>query len=258
MTTDQYGGGYQPPTGAPTYSDSGTGDQSTTQTAKDQAGNVASTATDQAKNVAGEAKTQARNLMGEAQTQVREQTNQQKQKASGGLRSLSDELRYVADGQGTSQSGIVNDLARQASDKAQELASWLESREPGDLVEDVRSFARRRPGAFLLGAAVAGVVAGRLTRSAVDVKRDQGDDSYTSSYGTAGSSSTAYSSGSTWADASDARGTREGVPTEGVVVEEEIIVAEPYATTPGRGGDVRLRCPTHGAVPPRPSSRVTR
>ena len=72
MTTDQYGG-YQPPTEAPTeaYTYEATGEQSTTDQAKQQAGNVASTASDQARNVAGEAKSQARNLLHETQGQVR-------------------------------------------------------------------------------------------------------------------------------------------------------------------------------------------
>jgi hypothetical protein len=237
MTTSQYGG-YQPPAEAPTeaYTYEATGEQSTTDQAKQQAGNVASTATDQAKNVTGEAKTQARNLLHETQGQVREQAGQQKQKASGGLRSLSDELRSVADGTGTTQGGMVNDLARQASEKAQELASWIDAREPGDLVAEVRDFARRKPGAFLLGAAVAGVLAGRLTRSAVDVKRDEsGTRDYSgSTYG-----GTTPSTGSQWA----ASGTDDPLTREAVVVEEVDVVAveDPYATTTGRhtGGDVR-------------------
>jgi hypothetical protein len=39
----------------------------------------------------------------------------------------------------------------------------LQNREPAQLLDDVRSFARRKPGLFLLGAAAAGVLAGRLT-----------------------------------------------------------------------------------------------
>ena len=231
MTTDQYGG-YQPPAGGPTEPYT-TGDQSTTAQAKDKAGNVASTATDQAKNVAGEAKTQARNLLRESQGQVREQAGQQKQKASGGLRSLSDELRSVADGTQTSQSGMVNDLARQASDKAQELASWIDAREPGDLVNELRDMARRKPGTFLFGAALAGVLAGRLTRSAVDVKLDQSGS--TGDYSGSTYGGTTPSAGSQWANATGPAG-------ETVVVEEvDVVTAEPYATTGGRhsGGETR-------------------
>jgi hypothetical protein len=58
----------------------------------------------------------------------------------------------------------------------QDLAGWLEQREPGELLDEVRALARRKPGTFLLGALAAGVVAGRLTRGAVDATRsDTGD-----------------------------------------------------------------------------------
>jgi hypothetical protein len=62
------------------------------------------------------------------------------------------------------QSGLGAELARQAADRMHGAASWLERREPADLLDEVRNFARRRPGAFLIGAAVAGLAAGRLTR----------------------------------------------------------------------------------------------
>jgi hypothetical protein len=65
----------------------------------------------------------------------------------------------------------VSEVARQAADRADRAADWLGEREPGDVVDEIRSFARRRPGAFLIGAALAGVVVGRLTRGAVDAAR---------------------------------------------------------------------------------------
>jgi hypothetical protein len=63
---------------------------------------------------------------------------------------------------------VATEFARQAADRAHGAASWLEQREPADLLDEVRNFARRRPGAFLIGAAVAGLAAGRLTRGLKD------------------------------------------------------------------------------------------
>ena len=65
------------------------------------------------------------------------------------------------------ESGPLTDLAHQASRKGGEIAHWLENREPADVLEEVRAFARRRPVMFLGLCALAGVVAGRLTRGAV-------------------------------------------------------------------------------------------
>ena len=151
-------GGYPPATTA--GSPAG---QPTTQVARDEATDVgrtaadagrqvAGTAAEQAANVAQEVKTQARDLLGEARGQVQDQARAGQQKAADGIRALSQELREMADG--SQQSGTVSEVARQAAERADRLADWLGRREPGDLVEEVRSFARRRPGAFLLGAAV--------------------------------------------------------------------------------------------------------
>jgi len=141
------------------------------QTAKESGQKVAGTAAEQGKNVLDESRHQARNLTREVSTQVTEQTTVQKDKAATGLRSLSDELRGMADGQGA-PAGIAGDLVNQASTKAGELASWLEQRDPGTLLEEVRGLARRKPGTFLLGALAAGVVAGRLTRGAVEASKE--------------------------------------------------------------------------------------
>lgn len=192
-------GGTEPPSTMSVTGPSSSDDQSsTTQTAKDEAANVgqtakeatgqvASTATEQAKDVAGETKRQAKDLIDQAGSQVTEQAGAQKDKAVGGLRSLADELRSMAEANGA-QGGMTGDLARQAADKAHEFAGWLDQRDPGNLLEEIRHLARRKPGTFLIGAALAGVAAGRLTRGAV-----AGKDSSTSSGGTgvpAGASTT--------------------------------------------------------------------
>jgi hypothetical protein len=158
----------------------GTSD-STAATAKDQAGQVgqtakesgervAGTAMEQGKNVLDEGRHQASRLTQEVGQQVHEQTSVQKDKATSGLRSLGDELQGMASS--STQSGIASDLAQQAGDKAHDLATWLDQRDPGSILDEVRGLARRKPGTFLLGALAAGVVAGRLTRGAVQAAKD--------------------------------------------------------------------------------------
>jgi hypothetical protein len=66
----------------------------------------------------------------------------------------------------------LTDLAQQASRKGGELAHWLQERDPADVLEEIRAYARRRPGTFLLLCGLAGVVAGRLTRSAVATRTE--------------------------------------------------------------------------------------
>jgi hypothetical protein len=171
------------------------GGSSTTDTAKEQAGQVAqdakesgkqvaATAADESKEVLAEGRRQVKDLTAQAGQQVDEQTRVQKDKATAGLRDLADELRAIASGTG-GQSGIATDLAQQAATRVHDVAGWLESRNPGEIVDELRGIARRRPGAFLLGAVAAGVVAGRLTRGAVDAARSDDDSTPAAADGSA-------------------------------------------------------------------------
>jgi hypothetical protein len=141
------------------------------QTAAQAGGQVAQTTKEQAQNVVGEAKQQARDLVGEARAQARQQAGTQKGRAVDGLRSLAGELDQMAQQGG--QSGIAAEVARQAAQRAHGLADHLDRHEPAELLDQVRSYARRRPVAFLTGAAVLGVLAGRMTRGLTS----DGDDS---------------------------------------------------------------------------------
>jgi len=153
------------------------------QGATEAASQVGSTSKEQAVQVAQEAKSQVRDLAGEARGQVSQQAGAQRDKLVTALRALGDELEQMVNGGGGTESGIATQFARQASSKVQEFAGFFENREPADLIDDVRSFARRRPGAFLAGAAVAGMLAGRMTKGAVAAKKDESSDNdYSSQY----------------------------------------------------------------------------
>jgi uncharacterized protein YjbJ (UPF0337 family) len=149
------------------------GDGSTTEVAKAQAGEVADTAKqagaqvagtvkEQAGQVTAEAKNQAKHLLSQAQSELSEQAASTQQRVSGGLHALADELSGMA--RNSEQDGVATDLARQAADKARLAAGWLADRDPGSLLDEVRSFARKKPGTYLALALGAGVLAGRLTR----------------------------------------------------------------------------------------------
>jgi hypothetical protein len=134
---------------------------------------VARTASRQARDVTSETTRQARRLVDDGVGQLRTQAREGQHKAAVGLRGVADQLREMT--KNSSQPGLANEIVQQASDQAHGAASWLERHEPDDLIEEVRGFARRRPGTFLLGAALAGVAAGRLTRGAVDPRTSDHD-----------------------------------------------------------------------------------
>jgi hypothetical protein len=157
---------------------------STTDVAKEQGGDVARNAADagrqvadsaqeQASNVASEASRQAQDLLAQARAQLEEQTAAQQQRLAHGIRSLGAELGSMAER--SDQPGTASELVRQASQRATEVAGWLDERDPGSLLREVKSFARRRPGVFLAIAAGAGLAAGRLTRGAVDATQQDND-----------------------------------------------------------------------------------
>lgn len=134
---------------------------------------VAATAAEQARNVAGEAKHQARDLYRQTQQELREQAAQQQERVADGLRSVGDELEQMAAASETD--GVASDLVRQAAQRTHAIAGWLDARDPGSLIDEVKSYARRNPGTFIAAAAIAGALAGRLTRALADGGDGTGD-----------------------------------------------------------------------------------
>ena len=153
--------------------------------AKEQAGRVAKetaatgaalagTAKEQAGKVAAETKTQVKDLLAQAQEGLREQAGSQQKRVAGGLHSLGEELSNMArnsDGQ-----GVATDLVQQLSTRADGIAAWLDNRDPGSLLGEVRRYARQHPGTFIAVAAAAGLLAGRLTRSVTAATADDHAD----------------------------------------------------------------------------------
>lgn len=144
------------------------------QSATEASGGVAQSAMEQGKDVASDASRQAQNLYGQVRAQVTVQAGAQQKRAADSLHALSDDLGKMAEqGQG---SGVGTQVARQASDKIDQVAQWFDNREPRDVVDEVKSYARRNPGAFFLGAAVLGVLAGRLTKNLAPESGNADDD----------------------------------------------------------------------------------
>jgi len=173
------------PTGAAT---GGASDQSTVgrvaDTARNEASNVASTAAGgarevadeagaQAKAVAGEAKQQLDRLISQGRDEARQQAEQRSSQAAGQLRTLSEQFSALVQGRPEAAGPLVG-YASDLQSQLRRLASRMEQGGAQGVVEDVASFARRRPGAFLTGAAGVGFVVGRLVRAGAASQRDDG------------------------------------------------------------------------------------
>lgn len=194
-------------------------------TAKDEAGNIAGAATnavaevagtakEQVGQVAGEAKNQLGALTSQAKVQVAEQAQIQTMKAAAGARGLADQLQALARGEATE--GVASDIAKEISTRVQALATKLENSEPQDLLDEVRRYARNKPGMFLIAALTAGFVGGRLVKGA----SSEEDSSSPKNAWTSGANTPASGSHTTYTPANGAGGTTDSgfaSPSSGVL-----------------------------------------
>jgi hypothetical protein len=122
---------------------------------------LAGTAKESAAQVVVEVKEQATGVLSMARTSLADQVSTQQQKAAQGLHAIAGQLSGMAD---SGTSGLAGNVVRRAADRTTSAAAWLESGDPASLLNDVATFARRRPSAFLALATGAGVAVGRLSR----------------------------------------------------------------------------------------------
>jgi hypothetical protein len=133
-------------------------------TAKQGVSEVAQEAGAQAREVAGKAKDQARDLVDQATSEVRSRASEQAERAAAGLEQLTSRVQALVAGR-PEDAGPLREYAVQLGERTQRAAEQLRARGVDGVLDDVRSFARRRPGAFLAGAAAAGFMVGRLVKA---------------------------------------------------------------------------------------------
>lgn len=184
-------------------------------TAKRQAKRVASTAAQRgqevvqataggAKSVVGTVKaagaevveqgsTEARSLVEDARSQLQSQAATQLQRLAERLGDLGEETMALTDGRSEEAATLrpymtqAADALLGAADIVYAMADEVEVGGFGGVLEEVERFGRRRPGVFLLGAAVAGFGVGRVVRARrADDQDAPADDALTPSRGAAG------------------------------------------------------------------------
>jgi ElaB/YqjD/DUF883 family membrane-anchored ribosome-binding protein len=127
-------------------------------------------AKERARDVAHEATDRTRGLVDRTKTELSSQVASQQQHLAGGLRALGDELGQMSSG--TEDPGYASELVQRAGEATGQVAQWFEEREPSDILHEVEDFARRRPGMFILMAAGAGLLVGRMLRGVKDAPSD--------------------------------------------------------------------------------------
>lgn len=174
--------------------------QQVARAAAEQARDVAETAREEAAQVSEELSEQARSLLDETKGQLQEQAQTQVARLSETLRRFGTQGQALADGR-PAQAGPLPAYVRDAASRLEQVADDMDARGVDGLVADLQSFARRRPGVFLMGAAAVGFGVGRLIRA----KSGDGDE------GEAGTPSAAPARG----PAARATGRRQPSPAGG-------------------------------------------
>ncbi len=121
----------------------------------------------QAKDSTGKVASQA---LGQVQEKATSQIDKQKTNLAQGLGSVAESIRQMGDGLKNSgeQTGVGKFTAQYGSslaDQVEQLSSYLDRKEVGELVRDVETFARRNPAMFIGGAFVLGVLGARFLKS---------------------------------------------------------------------------------------------
>lgn len=149
---------------------------------------VADVAKEEFYKVGNESRRQTQDLFRQTQSELADQAAEQQKRVASGIRSIGAEFGSMGDSSETQ--GLASDLAHQAASRAVGLADWLDQRDPAALLQEVKGFARRRPGTFIAIAAAAGVLAGRLTRSLIAEPKDSAESGSPSSSGTSSTADT--------------------------------------------------------------------
>ncbi len=146
----------------------GTGSGATAEVAQQarQAGReVVSEATQAAGQVAAEAKDAGRQMAGDARRAAEDQINQRSTMAGqkGGV--AAEDARDIAEhlrGRGREAPARVAD---QAADRMERLSQYLQDADAGRIMSDIRRVGREQPAAVVAGAAVVGVLIGRVVKA---------------------------------------------------------------------------------------------
>ena len=126
---------------------------------------VTEQAKQQSQQLAQQARQQASQLASRGTEQAKSQLANQKHDASQRMVPVQSALRETAQQLRKQGQGSVGDYADRAADQVERFSTYLRETEVDEIMEEARSFARRRPGLFLGSAAAVGFFATRFLKS---------------------------------------------------------------------------------------------
>lgn len=151
------------------------GTESTTDVAKEEASRLGEEVKREAGQVTDEAKRQGRELMNETKERLRQEADHQSERTASGLRSMSGELRSMADSSDEPQSNVAH-WVRRGAEEIDSFAERLDHDGFDGVVRDVSGFARRNPTTFFAATFGVGLLAGRVMKNMNSGQSSQSDE----------------------------------------------------------------------------------
>jgi len=136
---------------------------------------VTEQAKQQSQELAQQARRQASDLANRGTKQAKSQLANQKHEASQRMVPVQTALRETAQQLRKQGQGSVGNYADRAADQVERFSTYLRETDVDEIMDEVRDFARRRPGLFLGGAAAAGFLATRFLKSSSEEQGVSGE-----------------------------------------------------------------------------------
>ena len=108
---------------------------------------------------------QTSKLVDQAQEKMKTTLEGQKEKRLGELSGIADAVRQTGQTLRDQQKEGIAEYAERAAEQIERLVQYFDSRDVNKLLDEATMFARRHPEAFLGGAFMVGLVAGRFLKS---------------------------------------------------------------------------------------------
>ena len=134
-----------------------------------------------AENVKGELRSDAQHLGRSAANRMYSEADARKDAAANQAKSVSSALDRAAGELDESSPDWLKSAFRQGAQQVQKFADAIEQKDSRQLVGDIESFARDRPGMFLFGCAAAGFAAARVFKAGGEeggTQRSQGQSGF--------------------------------------------------------------------------------
>jgi hypothetical protein len=138
-----------------------------------QAATVADGAKDAGRELAGEARQAGAEVARTARTRAQDEVGRRSTEAGERVASAAGDIRDVAGELRRKGRDKPADLAESAADRVERFATYLKESDAETIIADARDFGRRQPAVLVAGAAVLGIVAGRMVKAAAPAAREE-------------------------------------------------------------------------------------